>query len=56
MFETMVVELEELIARLTRINDKMMDYTHNLGELSYCFPADWLIAWLEVAMIVDRFC
>lgn len=32
MFETMVVELEELLARLTRINDKMMDYTHNLGK------------------------
>ncbi|KAF6020002.1 GOSR1 [Bugula neritina] len=31
MFETMVVELEELLARLSRINDKMVDYTHNLG-------------------------
>ena len=33
MFETMVVELEELLGRLTKINDKMMDYTHNLGML-----------------------
>jgi len=33
MFETMVVELEELLARLSRINDKMVDYTHNLGKL-----------------------
>ncbi|XP_067927829.1 Golgi SNAP receptor complex member 1-like isoform X4 [Watersipora subatra] len=31
MFETMVVELEELLARLSRSNDKMMDYTQNLG-------------------------
>ena len=35
MFETMVVELEELLSRLTRINDKMTEYTHTLGTYAY---------------------
>jgi len=31
MFETMVVELEDLLNHLSRCNEKMSDYTHSLG-------------------------
>ncbi|GAB1296482.1 Golgi SNAP receptor complex member 1 [Apodemus speciosus] len=31
MFETMAIEIEQLLARLTGINDKMAEYTHNAG-------------------------
>uniref|UniRef100_A0ABK0LMK8 Golgi SNAP receptor complex member 1 n=1 Tax=Rattus norvegicus TaxID=10116 RepID=A0ABK0LMK8_RAT len=31
MFETMAIEIEQLLARLTGVNDKMAEYTHSAG-------------------------
>ncbi|OWK14505.1 GOSR1, partial [Cervus elaphus hippelaphus] len=31
MFETMAIEIEQLLARLTGVNDKMAEYTNSAG-------------------------
>ncbi|CAH1801978.1 unnamed protein product [Owenia fusiformis] len=35
MFDTMAMQIEQLLAKLTEVNDKMSDYTQNLGVNSH---------------------